>query len=152
MISLMGETRLCARCRRQLPTSDFNFRDRAQRLLQSYCRECSNANWREWYSIPENRARHLSSLKARRRRRYERNRDYIRRLKSVPCADCMGSFPPEAMDFDHLDDKIDLISKMVYQVGFETLERELSKCEVVCANCHRMRTTRRLRDVEDRDG
>ena len=69
----------------------------------------------------------------------------------MPCADCMRSFPPEAMDFDHLDEKIDLISKMVYQVGFETLKRELSKCEVVCANCHRIRTTRRLRDVQGRD-
>jgi hypothetical protein len=47
------------------------------------------------------------------------------------------------MDFDHLEDKRALISKLVYQAGWETLLADLAKGEVVCANCHRMRTAMR---------
>jgi hypothetical protein len=48
------------------------------------------------------------------------------------------------MDFDHLQGKDDLISKLVFQSGRERLLTELAKCELVCANCHRIRTTTRL--------
>jgi len=53
------------------------------------------------------------------------------------------------MDFDHLGGKEALISKLVFQSGIERLEKELAKCEVVCANCHRIRTTARLRTSSD---
>lgn len=61
-----------------------------------------------------------------------------------PCADYGGRFPIEAMDFDHLEDKQALISKLVYTAGTGRLVEEIAKCEVVCSNCHRVRTSRRL--------
>jgi hypothetical protein len=137
-------TKVCGRCEVELPLGDFNFRDRARTKLQSYCRECSNAAWRTWYGVPENRAHHLAVLRRRRSLRIARHRALVRELKSKPCADCGGRFPPEVMDFDHLRDKEDLISKLVYQTGTQRLLAELDKCEVVCANCHRLRTSHRL--------
>lgn len=60
-----------------------------------------------------------------------------------PCVDCGGTFDPVAMDFDHLDgaSKSSGISQMVR--GGWSMERvltEIAKCELVCANCHRVRT------------
>lgn len=67
-----------------------------------------------------------------------------RRLKDVPCADCGGRFPAVCMDFDHLDNKVLGVSQMVHRgYALEAILAEIAKCEVVCANCHRVRTATR---------
>lgn len=73
--------------------------------------------------------------------RARRNR--IDALKDHPCLDCGGRFPPEAMDFDHIGvDKIRSISNMG-SYSMARVEQEIAKCELICANCHRVRTRRR---------
>ncbi len=50
------------------------------------------------------------------------------------------------MDFDHVRDvKAFSIMQSVNSRGLPTLLREIAKCEVVCSNCHRIRTTARRR-------
>jgi hypothetical protein len=68
--------------------------------------------------------------------------DLLTELRSVPCADCGGSFPKAAMDFDHRDpsEKKYTVSRMLLRTSTEEIIREAAKCDVVCANCHRMRT------------
>jgi hypothetical protein len=50
------------------------------------------------------------------------------------------------MDFDHLDstDKIGSISQLVNSLYIKKALEEIKKCELVCANCHRMRTWNRM--------
>lgn len=67
----------------------------------------------------------------------------VDRLKSVPCADCGQTFPPVCMDFDHLGGK-DFNIGSASTRSLETVLAEIAKCEVVCANCHRIRTADRL--------
>jgi len=45
------------------------------------------------------------------------------------------------MDFDHRDPnvKVDHVASML-SAGVNKLEAEIAKCDVVCANCHRIRT------------
>ena len=62
-----------------------------------------------------------------------------------PCKDCGGMFPPYVMDFDHVrgtkfSDISTLMSKGVRE---DLLRREMNKCELVCANCHRIRSYKR---------
>ena len=69
--------------------------------------------------------------------------EMVRALKDVPCADCGGSYPPFVMDFDHRlgTAKLGGVSDMIFKDrGWEGIQVEISKCDVVCANCHRMRT------------
>lgn len=63
------------------------------------------------------------------------------------CVDCEGRFEHhEVYDFHHLDPKAkdhdltDGDSWMAYR--WEKLERELKKCVLLCANCHRIRHAR----------
>lgn len=139
----MTATRQCPRCHAQLPLSAFAFRDRAHTKIQSYCRACSAAAWRDWYGTEANRARHLRLVASRRRRRIEHVRAWLVDLKDTPCADCGRRFPPEAMDFDHLEGKRGNVSRMAHSVGMDALRKEVDKCEVVCATCHRIRTAAR---------
>lgn len=84
-----------------------------------------------------------------RRKTREKKRVQIRALlaglKNVPCADCKGQFDPCVMDFDHLDpsQKKHNIHTMSRRSDLKGLMAEIAKCEVVCANCHRLRTKRR---------
>lgn len=68
-------------------------------------------------------------------------------LKTAPCRDCGGTFPPEAMDFDHLPgtDKLGEIGKLVSgRYSWDLVKAEVAKCDLVCSNCHRVRSRTRL--------
>jgi len=72
---------------------------------------------------------------------------YVRDRKSAgSCADCGGMFHPVAMDYDHVGtDKIAPVSKLCADnVSYERIDAEIAKCELVCSNCHRVRTYERL--------
>jgi hypothetical protein len=55
------------------------------------------------------------------------------------CKRC-GAKDPRVLDFHHTDDKNKLFSIGTFRraVGFEQIQKEVEKCEVVCANCHRI--------------
>jgi hypothetical protein len=85
----------------------------------------------------------------------ERNRRYRRDISKLirdikeqaPCVDCGKNYPYYVMDFDHLEasTKENLVSFLAATGRIGALKREIEKCEVVCANCHRLRTHKRLR-------
>lgn len=57
------------------------------------------------------------------------------------CVDCGYDAHPAALDFDHLPDKEKLFglgSALTRKLS--AVLAEIDKCEVVCANCHRIRT------------
>jgi hypothetical protein len=63
-------------------------------------------------------------------------------LRNVPCADCRRRFPPCAMYFNHRDPatKRQAVMRMIGRSGTERILAEVAKCDIVCANCHRLRT------------
>jgi hypothetical protein len=64
--------------------------------------------------------------------------------------DCGGRFPPECMDFDHVrGEKISSVSHMITRnASKNAIFSEIEKCEIVCANCHRIRTKSRLQGTD----
>lgn len=82
------------------------------------------------------------------KRKHDRERK-IKRTKTVQeiklsrgCADCGYREHAEALEFDHLYGKVAHVSGMRGNKWIGVLE-EIAKCDVVCANCHRVRTVRR---------
>ncbi len=78
----------------------------------------------------------------------EHHKLLVDQLKEItPCADCLKLFPAEAMDFDHVRGmKLGNISDLLHLPGWE-LAAEISKTEIVCSSCHRIRTRDRRLDV-----
>ena len=71
---------------------------------------------------------------------------WMSELKSKPCADCHGMFEICSMDFDHRDGtvkKYNIGSMFAHHYSRELIEKELEKCDLVCCNCHRVRTRNR---------
>jgi hypothetical protein len=91
-----------------------------------------------------NKEKVLARTRAWTLKRMASNRQLVIDAKSSPCMDCGNSFPPCAMDFDHRPDetKTGTISRIVnnWKVSEAYLREEMAKCDLVCANCHRVRT------------
>ena len=73
---------------------------------------------------------------------------YKKRLADIKtasgCVDC-GEKNHIVLDFDHIRDKKYNVSRMIHDgFSWKAILREIEKCEVVCANCHRIRTHYRL--------
>lgn len=63
---------------------------------------------------------------------------------SKGCADCGYNDHPAALDFDHRPGTIKIRDiKCGQHLGWAALQAEVAKCDVVCANCHRVRTVER---------
>ena len=73
--------------------------------------------------------------------------DYIDGVKlAAGCADCGIRSPhPEIYDFDHRDHRTKgkRVSAYLTSGTMEELMAEMAQCDVVCANCHRIRTRQR---------
>jgi 5-methylcytosine-specific restriction endonuclease McrA len=99
---------------------------------------------RDWYL--RNRETLNAKRKVYNKGIIERNKKFVADyLRDHPCVDC-GEDDLVVLDFDHLDPttKIKEISNLVYNTaGLSTIQVEIAKCEVVCANCHRRRTSKR---------
>lgn len=148
-----GVVRCCSRCRTTLPDVCFN-RHRSER--QWWCRKCFKTYFRERQS------EHLAQVKrAKTLRRQATRAALLRHLESNPCADC-GEVDPVVLECDHIGVKTAEISRLVQSgAPVERLKQELTQCDVVCANCHRRRTSLRAgwikarphwREVLCRDG
>lgn len=79
--------------------------------------------------------------------------DYLHRH---PCVDC-GEPDIVVLDFDHRDPekKSDTIQAMIHSsYSWNTIMKEINKCDVRCANCHRRRTARQFGSYKlvDREG
>lgn len=57
------------------------------------------------------------------------------------CMDCGYNKHPAALDFDHRDPSVKRFNiSQDPKRSWKEIEEEVSKCDVVCANCHRIRT------------
>lgn len=101
------------------------------------------ASRRHYYA---NKQRYLDRNKA-----YRSNiKQYVQQLKeSKPCNDCGVYYPYYVMDFDHIDGSIkeNDINFLSNTGRIGALKTEITKCEVVCANCHRIRTYTRQNNM-----
>lgn len=80
----------------------------------------------------------------------ERKIELIHQHKlSLGCADCGYNKHPAALEFDHRpgEKKLFNIGEKVGSYAIERIWAEIAKCDVVCANCHAIRTAERRQRV-----
>lgn len=82
--------------------------------------------------------------------RSSRNRDKNMKIfhkykEDQGCMDCGIKYPHFVLEFDHKPEfeKIDVVYRVLIKNGVDAAWKEIAKCDVVCANCHKIRTYER---------
>lgn len=138
------QTKTCTKCLATKSVNDFNFRNSTKRIRLSYCRDCGKKLTKSHY------ARNKQQYLEKNLRSFHKRREFVRSMKDCPCADCGVKYPYYVMDFDHREGETKEFGlNSLGRLTLNVLKREISKCDVVCSNCHRERTQRRLTKIAD---
>lgn len=124
---------VCPRCNEQKAPDHFYLRNARRRLVETgttrgccvICRDCQRSR----------NTRYRSEKVA-----------IITAAKAGGCVDCgmVNLTHPEIFDFDHVQPgKVKTITQWLTSGTVDDLRAEMARCEVVCANCHRIRTVAR---------
>ena len=86
------------------------------------------------------RARNPERAKEVNLRRKREVRSFVADHKAALGCERCGITDPRVLDLHHLsgEDKVLAVSQMLYRYSKATIVREIEKCRVVCANCHRI--------------
>jgi hypothetical protein len=128
------ELKTCNSCLKELPTTKYKRRGKTGRqshTLHSMCNQCLYIK----YTRPN----------------AEKKIEEVRKYKlEKGCIDCGYNLHPEALEFDHKpnSDKLFNIGEKLGSYSMEKIWEEINKCEVVCANCHAIRTANRRTRIE----
>ena len=101
----------------------------------SYCASCRKEIDAQ-YNKRRDKAKKYAQIEARAKVNKAYILDY---LESHPCEHC-GNNNPIVLEFHHLKDKRYNVSEMPYSYSMGSIKKEIEKCQVLCANCHRIVT------------
>ena len=132
--------KICLGCGQERDAEkDFSWKYKDRGIRNTRCRYCQSQVSKQHYK--NNKQPYLDRARAREPLVAEDNRrkltDY---LSCHPCVDC-GETDIRVLDFDHVRGKKsgDISRMMNIGYSWSTIEAEIAKCEVRCANCHRIR-------------
>lgn len=132
--------RNCNRCKIEKPLEEFNYKNKVKGLRQYQCKDCSRLYVRSHYE--RNKEYYLKKAFKRNKRIRTEIRGYVwKYLSTHPCVDC-NEKDPVVLEFDHLSNKTAAISEMNRNYTLETVKKEVEKCQIRCANCHRRKTAK----------
>jgi len=140
----MARTKVCSCCKIEKSWDDFYMRNDTK-APQSQCKKCTLIRTKEHYQKNKEtiKLKHKSPIVRAKmyKQRFERvrkNKQKAIDYKGGKCARCGYNKCMAAMDFHHID-----LSKKERQVSdilggaWEKSKKELDKCILLCANCHR---------------
>lgn len=142
----------CATCKIQKDISLFTRNRSKKDGLNHSCSECHKKYTQRHYQ--KNKQKYLEKARKNDAQYREKIDKFIQSLKNKPCLDCGKTFPSVAMDFDHIKGKkINNISTMRAKGwSLKKIREEIEKCELVCSNCHRIRTHQRKPTPKYKEG
>lgn len=130
--------KICTECGETKDEPEFSFKKKPVR--QTKCKVCVRAYNQTHYQ------RDPSQYIVRKAKLRIKYRDRVAQIKASPCMDCDQSFHFSAMDFDHPEgcEKLNNVSAMIGSGwSWSRIQAEIAKCDLVCSNCHRVRTFQR---------
>lgn len=126
----------CSRCDVEKDLKEFRKNSKRPDGLSVWCKGCFAEYDRDRYQNGD-RDRKIRN----RKKTNESNRESIwSYLLENPCIGC-GNNDPRVLEFDHRDpaEKRQNVSDML-DLSWKTIKDEIDKCDVRCANCHKIRT------------
>lgn len=133
--------KICSTCKKNKRNSSFSFKYKITGKLESSCKFCMRKRIKDHYY--KNRDYYIAKAKKRNHVVKIQIKNYIwKYFENHPCVDC-GEKDPIVLEFDHISDKISAISDIYRNYTLAMIIKEIEKCQVRCANCHRRKTAER---------
>jgi hypothetical protein len=133
--------KLCSGCGEVKPLSEFHKNKGRRDGVNSYCKPCRAVIDRKRYEAKVGRTVSGHSQRSERGRKA-----WLISLKTgKPCTDCGRVFPHQVMQWDHRPgtEKLGEISGEFRKRPRDEVLAEIAKCDLVCTNCHAIRTFNR---------
>lgn len=133
----------CPKCGKTLCVSRFSKNSSTKDGLQSWCKSCKAAKHQE-------RKEHNCNRVYSRKRKLA---DWLKVYKKQLTCERCGEDHHACIQFHHIDSSekdIDVSRAISNGWSIARLEKEISKCEVLCANCH-FKEHDRLKSLESQD-
>ncbi len=130
----------CYRCKTIKKQFAFPWKNKRLKLKRKMCKECYREYQKHRYYL-----RHVHYKKVIYNAKKKRVLDVLIKLfkyfKTHPCVDC-GNIDLRVLDFDHVRGikKYNVGEIIYYGYSWKTIYHEIEKCDVRCANCHRIKT------------
>lgn len=126
--------RQCKKCLETKPLSDFV---KSKACTYGRAHTCKLCNWK--IRAPEYKKTRKERANYENKKNREKKSYMVNKMGGV-CADCNKSYPDCVYDFHHLNpSEKDFKLSAVRSMDFDLIDRELSKCIMLCSNCHRVR-------------
>jgi hypothetical protein len=124
------KTKICSTCKLDKPVDEYFKNSRMKDGLQPRCKTCAA----EYLKKPETLAKYVAYSK----RISRRNRDLLNEYKQQRgCTTCPET-EAACLDFHHKDrNEKDFEVGNLGSYAWSTIMKEIDKCILVCANCHR---------------
>lgn len=130
--------KFCNGCKTEKDENEFALCRKSKSGRQVYCKICKRQRDKEDY---HKGTRKISILRRNKEIKEINEEKLYQYLLEHPCVQC-GNCDPIVLEFDHLRDKKKNISQMVLHYWcWETILEEINKCQVLCCNCHRRKTS-----------
>lgn len=131
---------VCSICKEEKSEESFYFQNKLAGTRGAYCKPCRATYHKEYYT--KNRAHLIAEAKRNSNIAKERvkalKEEY---LSNHPCVDC-GEADSIVLEFDHVrgEKRFNIADSNKLGYGIKRIQREIDKCEIRCANCHRRKT------------
>lgn len=133
----------CSKCNLTKSEAEFGISSRNTARLNPKCKACVNVFQKGFYAKNKELVTAIAN-KSRLKKLAETRNNLKGYLADKKCVDC-GVTDFRLLDFDHTKDKVKSISRMVLTgVSWINIQKEIAKCEIRCANCHRLKTAKDL--------
>jgi hypothetical protein len=132
----------CLGCNEEKISTEFAKDSRNKDGYNYRCKLCNNYYKQKLYRLDPNNKKKNNIRNTKKR---IINRLYVYNiLCNSKCIDC-GDTRWQVLDFDHVrGEKLGNISIMVHDNSIKRIQEEIDKCDIRCANCHRIKTSEQL--------
>lgn len=129
--------KICSKCKDEKELEQFDKNKKQIDGHSKLCKICSREQSKKsYFRTSGKRNKYLIERRRKIAKDFEKNLWEIK-AKCIKC----GFDHVAALDFHHRDpgQKIDTIGNLKWAgVSKETFQKELDKCDIICANCHRI--------------
>lgn len=129
IIKIDNSIKKCPCCKKEKSIGEFYLNKARKNNLSSWCKACQKKMWREYYHKSKEYYKQYNMEVL------ERAQSIITQVKELGCSSCF-EMDERTLEFHHVNPKEKRFN-VGRSHGVTTLIKEMEKCILLCANCHR---------------